>query len=298
MKLSSNNLRHLVARSIPKRARKYVPEIIYKHLCFTGPFDLYFENKKIGKLQNTSSIIENQIFWRGLEKSHESVSIFIWLNLLRYFKPSRVLDIGANSGIYGILTKLICPNSEIHFFEPSVECNFYIQETLRLNNHVNGFMIHNVALSDQDNIEQSFVAKSKSGVPYTYVGRELIGVRGQFRETKMVRLDSFFNQLSLKEFQFVKMDIEGHEPQALEGFGELLKQDFILLIEILDDFAALQISNFFSNDDFVFYNIDDDKGKIIKQSTLTKSYKYNFLVIPKKISSKVDSIISGLVSNL
>jgi FkbM family methyltransferase len=294
MKLPNNNLRYLVARSIPKRARKYVPEIIYKHLYFTGPFDLYFENKKIGKLQNTSSIIENQIFWRGLEKSHEPISILIWLKLLQQFKPSRVLDIGANSGIYGILSKLICPNSEIHFFEPSVECNFYIQETLRLNNHVNGFMIHNVALSDQEHMEKSFVATPKSGVPYTYVGRELIGVQGEFRETKVVRLDSFFNQLSLKEFQFVKMDIEGHEPQALEGFGELLKQEFILLIEILDDLAALQVSKFFLSDDFVFYNIDDDKGKIVKQGILTKSYKYNFLIIPKKISQKVDFLISGV----
>ena len=52
-----------------------------------------------------------------------------------------------------------------------------------------------------------------------------------------VRLDSFVSQLDLKRLDFVKIDIEGHEFEALEGMVATLKSyKPILLIEVHPNF--------------------------------------------------------------
>jgi FkbM family methyltransferase len=284
-------LRGFFARNMPKNIRKYIPKIIYKHLYFTGEFDFFYENKYLGKLLNTSSEIENGIYWRGLNNDHEPKSMQIWIRLIREFQPKRVLDIGANTGIYGVLAKLVSPNSDIHFFEPSNECNLYIEKSLSLNGHKTGFSIHNIALSDRDESSEMFVARTKTGVPYAYpkeLGKDTFG---EYRKIGFCRLETLFERLSIRTFEFVKMDIEGMEPKALRGFGNLLNGEAIFLLEVLSEVKAIEIAQLFSKRRYVFYNIDDNKKVVRKQPNVTKSSKWNILIVPRVFESLTDELL-------
>ena len=80
----------------------------------------------------------------------------------------------------------------------------------------------------------------------------------------------------------MKIDVETHEPEVMEGFVNYFSQfKPILLIEILNDEVAEKLNNYFVAADFDFYNIDELTG-IKKVSQLSKSNSYNFLIVPKE----------------
>ena len=62
--------------------------------------------------------IENEIYWYGLESGHECKSMAIWIEYCEIFQPKEILDIGANTGVYGLVAKAICPMANVSFFEP------------------------------------------------------------------------------------------------------------------------------------------------------------------------------------
>lgn len=285
------DLRRFIARNWPKKIRKYLPKTIYKHLYFNGEFEFFFENKYFGKLLNTSSEIENGIYWRGLDNGHEPKSMQIWIRLISKFQPKRVLDIGANTGIYGVLAKMASPNSEIHFFEPSNECNLYIEKVMSLNGYQSGFSIHNIALSDRDELSEMFMVKTKTGVPYAYPKKNAKDALGEYRRIEISRLETLFERLSINTFEFVKMDIEGMEPKALRGFGNLLAGEAVFLLEVLSEVNAIEIAQLFPKSRYVFYDIDDTKKVVRKQAEVTKSSKWNILIVPRGFESLTDELL-------
>ena len=137
-----------IIRVIPFKFRKRVPELIYRHLYFQGLFTIHFEGKPFGKMTHLGTKIENEIFWRGLDGGHEPLSMKLWIHLIREIKPRFILDIGANTGIYGIIAKLIEPNAQVLFFEPASESIAVIQKSLAGNRQYTGFKIYDLALSN------------------------------------------------------------------------------------------------------------------------------------------------------
>jgi hypothetical protein len=97
--------------------------------------------------------------------------------------------------------------------------------------------------------------------------------------------------IDLAKPHFVKIDIEGHEFRALKGFENYLSKNTIFLIEVLDDSAASSLSNFFSSNDYLFVNIDDDMCTMEIQRELTRSFKWNVLIVPKGKFSVVKEVV-------
>jgi FkbM family methyltransferase len=284
------DFRKFLALKVPRYLKPFLPEIVYKHLYFSGEFDFFYKGIS-AKLYNTSSIVENQIFWRGLDGSHEPKSIQVWIDLVRFLKPTRVLDIGANTGIYGALAKMFCPEADIHFFEPSPESKYIIEKVMEINNF-QGYSIHNLALSDSDGVSNLFVANTKSGVPYTYVDASKLNVKREYRKVQIVRLDTLFKSLDLKEFQIVKIDVEGHEDAVLKGFGNLLRQNLVLLVEVLGEELAEKLSLLFAEPDYVFFNIDEKEKRLIRQEKLGPALKFNFLIVPSCMEVKLAKLLN------
>ena len=69
----------------------------------------------------------------------------IWIHLSKSSKI--IFDIGANTGIYSILSKVYNPNSIVSAFEP--QPNIY--KILKKNNHINNYNIscENIAISNK-----------------------------------------------------------------------------------------------------------------------------------------------------
>jgi FkbM family methyltransferase len=186
---------------------------------------------------------------------------------------------------------MISPQTDVLFFEPSKESNDIIHTTMKLNDIDSGYGVHNIALSDSESTSHLFVASTKSGVPYVYVGDVPAQASGSFREIEIARLDKYLNTFGIERFELVKIDVEGHEFEVLNGFGHFLDQNIIFLIEILSETQSIKLANIFTADRYIYFNIDDENRRIVKSDELSKSLKYNVLVVPRMFEAQLTSEI-------
>lgn len=143
-------------------------------------------------------------------------------------KGDVVFDIGANIGYYSVLlAKLVGPMGRVFSFEPT---NYFCQ-VLKINieaNNSNNVEILNLGLSDKEQDIEIHIdgpsATLHDSVTAPNTNSEII---------KLVSLDDFIKQLGLERLDFIKIDIDGHEPFFFLGAGKTLENfDPIILMEI------------------------------------------------------------------
>ena len=287
-------LRLVIARSIPFSLRKFVPNRIYKHLYFKGIFHMRYKGRKLGKFMHSGTIVENDVYWRGLDRGHEPLSMCLWIEIVKKMQPKLILDIGANTGLYGVVAKSVNQNSSVHFFEPAPAAQGSISTSLRANHIYDGVWVHEVFLSDETDPRKKLFVNSPLDFSYVYEGRQ--GNTDEISiEREVWKLADLFNskhqELRNESIDLAKIDIEGHEFRALKGFENYLSKNTIFLIEVLDDSAANSLCNFFSSSDYSFVNIDDNGCTMKIQEELTKSFNWNVLIVPRSKFSIVEEIL-------
>ena len=88
----------------------------------------------------------------------------------------------------------------------------------------------------------------------------------------------------------IKIDVERHEPEVLEGLGKYLELfQPTLLIEILNDDIAMKVDKILKGIPYLFFNINEKVGARLVHS-LSKSDGYNFLLCKKEIALKLGLI--------
>ena len=138
-----------------------------------------------------------------------------------------VVDLGANFGFYTtFLSGLVGPRGRVHSFEPiprTFEILAYSVKKLALMN----VTLFNCAISDRDRAATMEVPKfGESGNDNYYQARLLHGgsnhdSTGQHVEVRAARLDSLLDATS-QAVTFIKIDVEGHEFQAVAGANGLI----------------------------------------------------------------------------
>jgi FkbM family methyltransferase len=134
--------------------------------------------------------------------------------------PQLVVDIGGNAGNYTAEIRRLCPSTEVHVFEPSA-CSV---ERLRTrfgadpNIHVvpsAASDVRGAATLFSDSPGSGLSSLSKRNLTHkgiSFEGREQIST---------VRFEDYWRErLSRRIIDIAKLDIEGHELAALQGFGE------------------------------------------------------------------------------
>ena len=279
-------LRKCLARSSPFFVRKHLPRQLIKHLYFSGVFDARLNGNKITKLVHVGHQIENEIYWKGFEDSHEGKSLELWTRLIEIFKPQVIWDIGANSGTYGLLAKAILPQSEICFFEPIPNATKLIHENLKLNGYDG--KVFEFALGEYDGKGQIYLPSGNNFPTSVTVNKNTTkeGEKFDVMSVDVHRIDTLLKQENLQLPQLVKIDVETYEPEVLSGFGPAFPKRCIFLIEILENEIAFKLQKIFSSGSYVFYNIDDQKKTFRQTETLGKSDFYNYLIIPVDMHPK------------
>lgn len=294
-------IRYALAKSIPFRLRKLISVSIYRHLYFSGLFNLrYKTGKKIGLFFHSGTIIENEIYWRGLGRGHEPLSMTLWIKIIKKIQPKVIIDIGANTGIYGVVAKLINNSSAVHFFEPTPAALFAINKSLEANKVTQDSYIHNVFLSDRNEGLKTLFMNSDLDFSYVYYNKAE-SANEKPVTTSVWTLSAYFQlvhpEMNAESIELVKIDVEGHEFRVLSGFKNYFSSNTIFLIEVLNDQAALELQYFFTSEDYIFLNIDDDSFSLSQQTELKPSIKWNILIVPKsKFSNLRDTIFNEIYS--
>lgn len=146
-----------------------------------------------------------------------------------------VLDIGANYGLYTrFFAEQVGKSGTVHSFEP-VPATFDVLKNNIEKAGLSQVNVHPLAISNQTGTATISVPMYPDGSENFYEATLQHTACGKGMVIQTLRLDEWLHSFSA--LHFIKLDVEGHEPPALEGM-QLLIEKFhpAFLIEINDDF--------------------------------------------------------------
>ena len=153
--------------------------------------------------------------------------IFNPLKKIKRFNPKVIIDGGANLGNYSLNVNKIIPDSNIYAFEP-VEKTFNL-----LKNNISGYskiIAVNKGLFDKNCEMQINVYPSHThssiydieSLPYNVVETEKIN---------LIKGDNFIKENNISNIDLLKLDLEGAEFDAIQGFSKALNEKKIRIIQ-------------------------------------------------------------------
>ena len=228
--------------------------------------------------------IENEIFWRGLLGGWEKVSIGLWLKLCK--NSNVIIDIGANTGVYALTAKTINPKAKVFAFEPVKRVFLKLQKNIQINNY--NIIAIEKAVSNADGFAKIFDTISEHTTSVT-VNQNLSPVGTKVIETKIeiTTLNSFVKYYDINSIDLIKIDVETHEPEVLEGFSDYLRKfKPTILIEILSDEIGERVNKIIDGMEYLYFNIDE-RGSIRQVKKIIKSDYYNYLLCKKEIAKEL-----------
>ncbi len=183
----------------------------------------FFESDFIGK------IIVN-------EGVYEKETLEFLSTILAKINSPIVLDVGGNIGNHSLVFSLNA--KQVHTFEPIP----YVFDVLCKNidvNNISNIQAHNLALSNCDENAKFYVNISGN------IGGSSFDKRNDFMEEVTVIKksgDAYINTLNLEKIDLLKIDVEGHEFNVLDGLKEtIFKFKPIVCLEWADPQAIERI---------------------------------------------------------
>ncbi len=167
--------------------------------------------------------------YRPLYTSFKNRQDAFELKLLeKYVKPGDVvLDIGANIGYYAlILSELVGKKGRVHCFEPDTKNYGHLEKATLPSGNI---FINNKAAGSKTETIKIYTSKNLNVDHRTYKPEEY----DQEFAIEAISMDDYVLK-DLKEeggrVDFIKMDIQGFEMQAIQGMEKLLKKNTDLKI--------------------------------------------------------------------
>lgn len=137
-------------------------------------------------------------------------------------KGNNVIDAGAYTGLFTLYAaKKVGNTGKVIAFEPDPYNNIMLRRNLKLNN-VKNVVIVKKGLYSKDDV-----------LPFDIqsIGSNIVSINHVFHNRKTINkitvttLDKELERLHIKKINFVKMDIEGAEIEAMEGFKNTIKNN-------------------------------------------------------------------------
>ena len=154
------------------------------------------------------------LYWSGRHTFEQSTAI-------EFAKRTRtakvIIDAGAHFGYYTYLAAATAPGARVIAFEPIAELAEQIAENARRNGYGN-VRVAEMALSDRNGAVPFYVnwgSPAMSGLDRPAVGD------CERREVAAVRAADYLRGLGVGAVDLIKVDVEGHELETIEGLGDL-----------------------------------------------------------------------------
>ena len=211
------------------RSDRTPPTSIYQPLYFDGVLSVEVASGVSFKIECQGEQIENEFLWRGFGNSYEGKSLRLWAELAK--SADYVADIGANTGVYSLLTKAVRPSAKVIALEPSPRVFTKLQRNIDLNGY--SIVAVDVAASDKSGVAPFFDLAS----PHQYTGSLESDFGGPLKTSVPVeRMDQILAQHGFDRLDLVKIDVELHEPAVLRGMRNTLERwKPTMLVEILNE---------------------------------------------------------------
>jgi FkbM family methyltransferase len=260
------------------------PQRLYQHLHFKGVIRVPVEQSGSFKVQHWGYIIENELFWRGLD-GWERVSLALWTQLCR--DATRVIDVGANTGIYALLARCVNQRANILAVEPITRVFRKLEHNIQLN----GYDIEAVCVAASDHDGTAIIYDQRSehvlsvslNKDFNQRDKDLRAV-----EIPTRTLDSLLEERGWDTVDLLKIDTESHEPEVLQGLRNTLARCRpSMLIEVLNDDVARRVEAEIGHLGYLYFNIDEVTMPPVQVPSLRKSDHFNFLVCTPEVAQRL-----------
>ena len=212
----------------------------------------------LGQSGGIAEVTRKGITWRldlreGIDLYIYLLGVFEWMTVRAYsqlIKPGDVvLDIGANIGAHTLqFARLVGPSGHVYAFEPTQ----FAYDKLTRNISLNSRLAPTITAA-----QAMLVADSSAALaPEIYSSWPLRGETsahgehgGMLKSTSgavTTTLDAAIARLGIDKVDFVKLDVDGHERDVLEGWTTIAKFNPKILLELADVGDARHVSELLS----------------------------------------------------
>lgn len=266
-----------------------LPESVYKHLHFIGIIKIKLDKSHNFKMYHHGTSEENELFWGGIENGFEKTSVRLWRKLC--IDTPVVLDIGANTGLYSLVTKALNPSAKVFAFEPVPKVLEYLNYNVEINNY--DITVIPKAASNFNGTATVYLRKDEGFTTSVTVNKSLLAETTPKDELiiECIKLADFISKNNIERIDLIKLDVETHEPEVLEGMGVYLdkfKPDF--LIEIWDEACAIKLNTLFKDKGYLYFDIDDKNDIVTQKDEITVSSFWNYLICKPETAKKIGLI--------
>ncbi len=270
---------HKILNGFPKILSK-----LYKDLRFRGVMNVRVENKSFLLHNPGFTTIENEIFWFGLENGWEKVSMKLWIELVK--NSNTILDIGANTGVYSLVAATVNNHAKVYAFEPVKRTSDILKQNLELNPNLNIQLVEK-AVSNSDSLAEFYDLPTDSQYSASLNADMLASFPNRISyEVETIRLDSY-TELNNQKIDLIKLDVEMHEPEALEGMMDLIKKNEpTFLIEILNQTIAEKVEFLLKDLNYICFSLDEENEPKFLGRIMQSDF-HNLLLIKKE---KLDTV--------
>ena len=222
----------------------------------------------ISQLNESKIIINNQIMFLDEKDS-------LQLNFNGNFEPVEteivkkeikkndiILDIGANIGYYSLIfAQLTGKSGKVYSFEPDPTNFEILKKNILINNHEN-VILENKAVSNKEGNLKLYLSTENNGMHRIYPSKwckDSIDINS-------IKIDNYFK--NKQKIDFIKLDIEGAEYDALLGMESIIQDNENIVIFI--EFVPASLEEHGTNPEKVIDFFINHKFKIFKINNITE----------------------------
>jgi len=257
-------------------------EQIYKHLHFKGVFKVPVKENISFHMRHYGYQVENDIFWKGLTGRWEKKSIEVWMKFTE--KARVVIDIGANTGIYALISKSLNSATRVIAFEPAERVFRKLEQNIQLNN----FTIEGMQMAVSDHCGEAIFYDTDEEHTYTATLQKISHSLLKMVNVKITSIDDLIREKKLDRIDLMKIDVEYHEPEVIKGFSLISKYHPSILIEILSDDIGNRVQEEIENfgGDYLYFDIDEENG-LRRVENIRKSSGMNYLLCTEPVAREM-----------
>jgi FkbM family methyltransferase len=228
--------------------------------------------------ESAGDSVAHDLYWTGFG-SYEPETISIFKELLEI--PPRVfLDVGAFTGLFALTAAALCPETQVHAFEPSPATFRRLEANGRLNRLPNVHLHHLAVAEMSGDITMYTVPDRDFGITNSLVE----GLNGA-TEPVVVRatsLDDFDEVHHLGRVDLMKIDVESCEHLVFRGGTRILDRDRpIAICEILFGWFDPSLQDILASRDYRFFLITEQGLKAQRGIEGDPAWRdLNYLFVP------------------
>ena len=200
-----------------------------------------------------------------------------------------ILDIGANTGLFSILSAISSPDSTIYAFEPYQTNYKRLQKNISLNS-IKNIHTQEIAIADKDALITFNIPKNKkiscvSSAEQNFSKKIHPELEWEYIHVKAITLDSFAKQTINKKINLIKCDVESFEMNVFKGAHSILETDKpTIIFECFLDEERKDFFNKILNTYSYYVYLILKEGIVVLENGFAYNNGFNYLISPVKPS--------------